>query len=298
MQRSVGIVELLLFSALALMWGSAFLLIKLALGSFLPIDIVFWRLLSAAVVLGILCIRSRRHLPRQPKVWGMIAALGAVANSLPFFLVSWSETLVDSSFAALVIASVPLWTAALIPLFVPEEHMTRQRLTGIGIGFLGVILLTGGLSGTDLTAHLLPKLCLLAAALSYAIGVILIRRLHAVPAEVTSFGMNLTAWLAIAPAALISGAPFSHVPSLSAGAAVAALGLFSSATASMVLVILIQRVGAARASVTNYLVPMVAALLGVMFLEEELAPELLIGLSLILLGVWISSRREKVPATT
>ena len=297
MQRPVGVIDLALIAALALMWGSAFLLIKLALPVFLPIDIVFWRLLVASLALAILCVFSGQPLPRRPSQWLMIAALGAIANGLPFFLVSWSETRMDSGFSAMMIASVPLWTAALIPLFVPEEHLTRRRVTGIVIGFLGVALLTGGLSASSWHADLLAKACLLIAAFSYAAGVIIIRRLWAVPALATAMGMNVTAWLSVVPAALLLGEPLKFPTDWPATLAVGGLGLFSSAAASLVLVLLIGRIGAARASVTNYLVPLVAALLGALVLDERMGPENLAGLALILVGVGISTRQPRAGTT-
>lgn len=295
MQRPIGITEITCFASLALMWGGAFLLIKLALPDFQPVDIVFWRLLVASLLLGLNCFWTGSRLPRNPKTWLMIASLGVIANGIPFSLVAWAETQVASGFAAMLVASVPLWTAALIPLFVPQEELTRRRLTGILIGFAGVALLTGGLSAADWSAHMLPKAALLTAALCYAICVIIIRRLPPVPAPVTAFGMNLTGWASVAPVAFLFGHPFAGPVHWQTGLAVGGLGLFSSAGASLLLVVLITRVGAARASLTNYLVPVVAATLGALVLSEKLGVENLAGLSLVLAGVWVSTRQPKAP---
>lgn len=290
--RDMGLFDIFLFAALGLMWGSAFLFIKLALDAFAPFDIVFWRLTIASIVLGAVYMMSAQPLPRSLRPWLVVAALGLVGNALPFSLVSWAQLEVPSSLAAILISASPIATAFLVPLCVKEEVITRRRALGIGIGFVGVIVLMGGLTLAALTYNLLPKLALLGAATGYAAGGIIIRLARDIRPEFIAFGMNLMGMLMIAPVAFLTGDPLGRMPDWQSGGAVLALGLFPSALASVFLILLTNRVGAATAATTNYLVPLVGATLGILVFGEPLGPNIFAGLTLILFGIWLSARRR------
>ncbi len=173
---------------LAAIWGSSFMFIKVAVEELTPGEVVFWRVLVGAVVLlpfagAVLGWRRLRTLLRQyARPLFVVAVFNA---SIPFWLLAWSEQRLDSGLAAVLQASMPLFTALLALRFAHGQRVTGVRLIGVMIGFLGVVLLVGAQPSGDVLsalAVLLTALCYAASAL-YAGA-----RLSTAPSMLTSFG--------------------------------------------------------------------------------------------------------------
>ncbi len=287
----------LLLGALVVLFGSAFILIKIAVESLPPLILVAIRLSVAALALGAGVLLTGRRLPRLiapsgrglcPE-WRLFGLLAVTGNILPFALISWGSQAIDSSLAGILMAIMPLSTMALAALFVPGEHITSRRLGGFVLGFVGIIVLFGpsalGLAGSSSIPH---QLAMIAAALCYAVSAVLMKRLGPHHPVVAGTAIHLCAVALIIPIALWSDWPLSLMPSSLSLLCAVLLGLFSSAMATLLLLALVRRAGPTFASQINYLIPLWAVAMGYVFLNEVPGFEALLALILILSGIGLS----------
>jgi len=157
--------NLSLLLALSAIWGSSFLFIKLGVDELEPAVVAFGRLLvGVAILLPIAAARGGLGLLR-PHL-RTVAVLGALNNALPFWLLGFAETRIDSGLAAVIQAAAPIFTVVLAIRLDPTQRATGARLAGIGVGFVGVALLVGMQSG----GQVVGALAVLGAALCYAVS--------------------------------------------------------------------------------------------------------------------------------
>jgi drug/metabolite transporter (DMT)-like permease len=281
---------------LAAIWGSSFMFIKVAVEELTPGEVVFWRVFVGAVVLlpfagAVLGWGRLRTLLRQ-YAWPLFVV--AVFNaSIPFWLLAWSEQRLDSGLAAVLQASMPLFTALLALRFAHGQRVTGVRLIGVMIGFLGVVLLVGAQPSGDVLsalAVLLTALCYAASAL-YAGA-----RLSTAPSMLTSFGTLAIATVTTAPLG-IAQLP-GEAPSWKVIGSVVALGAVGLSVAYLLYFALISGPGASYAALVTYLVPGMALLYGAIFLDEEITASAIGGLGLILAGVALGTGTLRLPRRT
>jgi len=278
-----------LLLALTILWGSAFLLTKIAVGSIPPHLVVVGRLAIAAAILVPLALVVSRGLGSGKRLWLFLVMIALFGNALPFSLISWGQQFIDSGLAGILMAVMPLATLSLSHFLVPGERLTPYRAGGFLLGFLGVVVLMGpeALTGlADGSGQLLPMLAVLGGAVCYAVSSILARLRPSSDALSSAAATTLLATLMILPFVVgPASPPVAEVPSLSSVTAVACLGIFSTALAAILYFRLIRSAGPAFVSQLNYLIPLWAVVMGVVFLGES--PELrdLGALTLILGGI-------------
>jgi drug/metabolite transporter (DMT)-like permease len=277
----------LAFAAMSVIWGVPYLFIKIAVDGGVPPAAVAWtRVTLAAAVLLVLAWRAGTLPSLRGRVRWLVAY--AVAEiSIPFPLIALGEQHVASSLAAILIASVPLIIALLALRFDPSERATGVRLFGLLLGFGGVIVLMGiDVSGNS--GELLGALCILGAAVGYAIGPLVLKhRLVDLDPRATMGASLAIASLILAPAAALT-AP-SETPTGGAIASIVVLGLLCTAIAFVIFNVLIADAGPGRALVITYVNPLVAVALGVTLLDEHPGAGAVAGLLLILAGSWLST---------
>ncbi len=284
-----------LFGGMSLIWGIPYLFIKLAVDGGVPPALVAWgRVAIAAVVL--LPIAWRLGALRGMRArWRAAAAFGVVEIVVPFPLIAAGEQRINSSLAAILIATVPLAVALLAIRFDPDERVSGARLVGLVVGLVGVAVLLG-IDVAGRAGELLGALMILVAALGYAIGPFIVKRwlsgVHSLGPVTVALCVSA---IALAPLAILS-AP-DAAPTAGAIGSVVILGLVCSAAAFVVFFALIAEVGPGRATVITYVNPVIALLLGVMLIGETVGVATLAGLGLILAGSWLATRRERVIAT-
>lgn len=277
--------DYLLLLLLAAAWGSSFFLIKIAVAAIPPMTVAAGRIaIGAAVLLALLRARGA-GLPRRPRAWLKLTAMGAIGIVGPFALIGWGETRIDSGLAAILIALVPFATILLAHLFVPEEPLSAGKLAGLALGFLGVVLLIGPSALRGLGGDLLGQLAIVAAALGYAVTAIVARRPPHLAPEVAAAGMLAAATVIAVPAAALIDRPWTLAPGAVPLAAVGVLGLVSTAGGYILFFRIIARAGAGFASFNNYLVPLMGVFWGAVLLDERIEPRALLTLALILAGV-------------
>jgi drug/metabolite transporter (DMT)-like permease len=274
-----------LFAAMSVAWGVPYLFIKIAVDDGLSPGFVAWsRVALGALVLLPVALRSGalRGLPLR---W--LVAFAITEISIPFPLIGFGETRVSSSFAAILIASLPLMITFLALRFDRSERPTRARLFGMLVGLSGVAALVGiDLGGTG--SELIGAGAILVATMGYACGPLIVKRQLS---DADPLG-PVTAAMAFAAIILV---PFgigdfpSQTPSGDAIFAVVVLGLVCSATAFLLFFRLIAEVGPSRATVITYVNPVVALALGVAVLGESITAGAVAGLLLILAGSWLAT---------
>ncbi len=273
--------------ALGAIWGSSFLAAKLALEGLQPLTLAAARVTLGGLVLLLAVRIAGRTLPTGTRCWAAVLGFSVFSHALPFFLLNWAQQTVASSFAGVSMAAVPLFVLPLALMLVPGERFGWLKLTGLVLGFLGVVILIGPaevLSGPDAA---LPRLACVAASLCYALGGITTRL--APPMDQIGYSaaaLTVAAILTIPGALLLEGVP--AMPDAGALTATLYLAVGPTAIAALILVRTIVSAGPTFLSLVNYMVPVWAILLGAIVLSEPLPGSFLIAGVLILIGVALS----------
>jgi drug/metabolite transporter (DMT)-like permease len=276
---------------LASVWGASYLFIKVAVeGGLEPAPLMCARAaIAAAILLGYLVrtLGRARALGELRASWRQWAVLGVIGNAVPFWLVAWGETHVDSGIAAVAQSTVPLFTVLLGLRFLPHEPLTRGRLLGLGLGLAGVAVLTGGQPEGGWWA-VAGTLAVVLSSVAYACGgVVGQRSVSGTPGPVLATGAMIGAAVALLPLAVVQ-AP-SRTPDGDALLSLLALAVLGTAFAQLVMYRLINLFGARRMSLVTYLMPAFALVYGALILDEPITAAVLAGLALILAGVALGS---------
>jgi drug/metabolite transporter (DMT)-like permease len=277
----------MVFAALGIVWGLPYFFIKLAIVGLSPVAIAWGRIVLAALIL--LPIAWQRGALRAVVDHKLpVCAFAVVEFVIPFSAIALGERWISSSLAGILIATVPLTIAPLSHFFGLHERLGAWRLTGLLLGFFGVVILLGfgtvsGVAGWAGVG------CMLLAVLGYSIGPLIIQRYLG---SVDPFG-PLAASLLVASIVLLPAAVFAlprQVPPPLVLWSLGILGAVCTALGMLLWFYLIGHAGAARASVITYINPVVATLLGVSLLHEHLGVAGYIAFALILLGSWLATR--------
>lgn len=285
--RSNSALDWVLLLGVALMWGASFLFIKFGVHDFAPTTVAWLRLLFGAATLALL--PGARAKLRHRKDWGLVAVLGLTWMAVPFLLFSVAEQTIDSALAGMINGAAPPFTVIIAALWL-RNRPTPLATVGLLIGFLGVV--TVSLPSITGSAGLLGLGLVLLATVFYGVAFNLSEPLEERNgALAVIWRAQLVALVATTPSGLI-GLQYS-TPTWTGFASLVALGVVSTGIAFACFVILVGRVGATRASVATYLVPVVAVVLGALVARESIHPFSLVGIVLVLLGAVLTSLRGK-----
>ena len=263
---------------LALIWGASFMLIKIADRQLAPATLIFGRIGLAAAALAVVAPKGTVSALRTNARW--LVVVGLVNTAIPFWLLSWGETRIDSGLASILQASVPIFNALIAFVAFREVRVTGARLVGVAVGFVGVALLVGA----QPEGKIIGALAVVGMAACYALGGLLTRRhLTGVRPPVVAAGSTLIAAIALVPAGVVQ-AP-SELPGWKAIGSVVFLGLVGTALAYLIFFTLIASAGAHYVALVTYLVPPLALAYGAIFLGERFGASAFGGLALILGGV-------------
>lgn len=275
-----------LLSAIALIWGSSFLFMAIGLESLRPGVITLARVGLGALALA-LVPRARRRVERDdlPR----IALLGVVWIGIPLSLFPIAQQWIDSAVAGMINGAMPIATAVWSTMLM-RTLPGRRQLAGIAIGFLGIVAIflpeLRGSSASALGAGLVG-LAVVLYGLAANLAVPLQQRYGSLPVLLRA---QLAALVVIVPLGLVQlpGSSFAWGPVL----AMLPLGILGTGLAFVLMATLVGRVGGTRGSVAIYFVPIVAVVLGVVVRGERIAAVAVMGTALVLLGAWLTSRRE------
>lgn len=266
--------------------------------------------IGALTLMLILLLGGEKSKPLQSKrsFWHCLPdfiLIGLLEATIPCLLVAWAQHQLPSSVTAILIGTVPLFATIMEGLFVQGHTISGIKITGIILGFFGVVVLAGkGFFDSSLFAWtasslpLLPVLAVLGAALCFSITMLLIKiRLgpHLGPIHAAQ-GILLGAAVTALPLMIVLTKPWamtSFHPLPSACLAIVLLGIFCGGIVYILYVRLINRAGPSFASTCNYLVPPIGAFIGIVFSGEKLTSNIMVALVLILVALWFSSGKKQ-----
>ena len=284
----------LLIGILSILWGGAFFLIEVGLRSYPPITLVFMRLVLAVPPMWIAMRLMGQRLPSEPRVWGLLAVVGALNCALPFILFFWGQQYLDSGYASILNATTPLWGVITAHFLTSDEKATPARILGVLIGMAGIVVMVGPEAMKGLSNNLLAQIACIISTIFYSFAAIYGRRLsqtELTPMAVAT-GQTMMAALMMVPVVVLVDQPWTMAaPRLDSTLAGLTLALFSTALAYTLYFRLIDRSGASNAQLVAFLMPILAVILGIAFLGESLSGGQIVGAALIAIGLAILDGR-------
>lgn len=288
---STSRLDWLLFIALGGMWGSSYLFIKFGVDEGLtPFTLIAMRLGIGLILLVAVVALARERLPRDGRIYGHLVVMSLVNIVIPFFLITSAEKTVDSALASIINATVPLFAIVIAAFVLQDEPLTVNRLVGLAVGFVGVVILTRGSLGSG--GDLVGQLALLGSALSYGAGAVYARRnMRGIRPMIPALFQVGFAFVISAALALVLEHPLALTITPKAWFSVVWLGILGSGLAYLVSFRLLARWGATRTSMVAYLLPVVGITLGVSLGDETIGLAVIVGTLLVVGGVALANSR-------
>ena len=278
--------NLLLLLILGTIWGSSYLFIKVAVVEIPVMTLITGRLLLAAIILWILHWVLGQSMQHSKSLWKTYAVMGILSGALPYSLIAWGERYIPSSLAALLQATMPIFTVILAIFLSDDGRMTWTRVIGIVVGFVGVGILVAPDILHGMQANLLGQLAIVLSSASYAGAAIFARkRLRGQPPLASTTGQMTMGAILTLPLSLLIDRPFHLSPSLPAVASWLSLTVLGTVIAYIIYYALIERTSATFVSTVTYVIPVNGLVLGALVLGEPLTLVLAASSVLILFGV-------------
>jgi drug/metabolite transporter (DMT)-like permease len=277
---------------LAAVWGGSFFFGEVALREVPPLTITLHRVVWAVPILAVIVFFKRIAVPRSPRVWGAYLVMGALNNAIPFSLIFWGQTQIESGLASILNATTAMFAAVVAGLLLADEPVTAKKIVGAVLGIAGVAFIMGPSALTEFNPSNLAQLAILGATLSYAFaGVWGKTALTGQPPLMNALGMLVGSTLLMIPIVLVFDGPPNF--ELSAGVWGALLGMaaLSTALAYVLYFAILVRAGTANLLLVTLLIPPFAIGLGVLFLGEQMGSEAWIGFAIIAFGFAVTDGR-------
>lgn len=277
---------------LSLIWGGSFLGFALALRELPVFTLVAHRVFWGAVCLWVIVLWRRIPLPDTAIQWGLLVGMGILNNAIPFTLIAWAQTNIESGLASILNGTTAIFAVLLAAFFFADERLGLRKLIGVGIAFLGVCIAIGleALQSFDLRS--LSQLAILGSSVSYAIAAVWGRKflggLHPIMAAT---GMVTCSSIIMIIIAFINDGPPQMALSATTWAAVLFLGGPATGMAYLLYYRVLRLGGSGNLSLVTLIVPPIAVVLGAVFLAETLPIEAYLGFVLIALGMVIIDGR-------
>ncbi|AJD54058.1 Permease of the drug/metabolite transporter (DMT) superfamily [Thalassospira xiamenensis M-5 = DSM 17429] len=279
--------EIGLLTLLALLWGSSYLFIRIALTDIPPITLIAIRVGIASLFLLVVMFCRSERFPRDGKVIGTLL-IQSVFNSLgAWTILAWGQQHVESGLASVLNSTSPVFVFLITTLLTRHERVDRFRLAGACLGVAGVVLIVGPGVIIGLGQHVGGQLAVLAGAILYAGAAIYGKRFSTLPATVTAAATMIWASTFLIPASLVLDRPWNLTPSTSAILATLALSVFCTAIALLIYFRLLRTLGSMGVASQSYLRAGIGVVLGSLLLGETISSPVLAGILCTLVGVAI-----------
>ena len=283
--KTTPIVELALFCLLALLWGSSYLLIKVAVATIAPVTLIAARVTIAAVFLLVVVGWTGERLPRDGRTWLRLFVQSIFNSTGAWTVLAWGQQHVDSGLASVLNSTSPIFVFLITLLVTRHEATGGLRLLGACLGVLGVTL-TVGIDALDgLGRQVAAQVAVMLGAVLYACAAIYGRRLSHLPPTVAAAGTMIWATLCLVPLSLALEQPWTLRPSAPSLAAALVLAVLCTGVALLVYFRLVRTLGSTGVASQSYLRAGVGVLLGVVVLGERITPLIGLGLAASILGV-------------
>ena len=283
----------LVFLLLGAIWSSSFMWIKIAVQEIGPVTLVAFRVLFG-LLFGVVVIYIQRiRWPRTLKEWTPLLILSIANIAIPFFLISWGEQAIDSAVASILNATTPLFTILVAHFLLQDDKMTAPKVLGLLMGFAGVVILMSKDIGTSL-GSVLGQFAIVLASAFYAGGAVYARRTtQDLPGIMRSAGPLLPATVVMWLMMFAVESPVKFPQLGITWIALLFLGVLGSGLAFVMSYYLLHETGPTRTSMVTYLFPLGGVILGVLFLNEELSWQLVVGAVLIVLSLVVANMQSQ-----
>ncbi|SEO37174.1 DMT family transporter [Paenibacillus sp. OV219] len=280
---------------LSLIWGGSFYFIKMLLHDFGPWSIAFLRSGFGLLVVVVIMTVFKKPFGFRTIPWIAMFIMALINTAVPWTLIGFSEQRLTSSLASILNATTPVWTIVVGIAFFGNKS-NRMQWIGLAIATIGVIILLGIRPGTLLSFDGMGLIGMLSATLAYAVGSQLSKRL-----SLRGLTMYQITYGTLLSSTAVSGIfAFStesitwvHLTSADNVPMILSLGMLGSGFAYILFYYMVEKGSAEFASMVTYLVPCTALIWGSTLLGEPIKWNMLIGLVIILGGVFIASRKPR-----
>lgn len=280
-------VELGLLGVLAMLWGSSYLFMKIAVMEIPPLTLIAARVSIAALFLVVVLGITRDSLPRDAETWrGLL--IQSLLNSIgAWTLLAWGQQFVDASLTSVLNSTSPVFVFIFTALITRHERVGWVKLSGALLGIAGVSLIVGVDALAGLGQQVAGQLAALASAALYGAAAIYGRRFTGISAVATAAGTMIWSAVLLVPVSLVVDQPWHLSPSTSALGAALALGLLCTGIAMVLYFRLVQSLGSMGTASQAYLRAGFGVMLGVVFLGETISLMVAAGVALAVLGVML-----------
>ena len=283
--RTMGTTEWILIFILSMIWGGSFFFVGVAVKEITPFTIVWARVGLAAIVLLAFVHLKGERMPGSLRLWAAFLVMGGLNNAIPFSLIVWGQTHIDSSMASILNAMTPIFSVILAHFLTREEVLTANRLGGVLLGWIGVSVLIGLESLKGLGVEVMGQFAVIGATLSYALAAIYGRRFKGLDPMVVSAGMLCGSTVMITPLALLLDRPWELSPSLMTIGALLGLAVICTSLAYIIYFRVLATAGPTNVLLVTFLIPVSAIILGVFVLGERPGCNVFAGMALIFTGL-------------
>ncbi len=281
----MGFQEWGLIIILSILWGGSFFFVGVAVKELPSLTIVLCRVALACIILLAVVYLKGERMPSSLAVWGGFIVMGALNNLIPFSLIVWGQTHIESGLASILNGTTPIFSVVLAHFLTKEERLTTNRISGVLLGWVGVIVLIGISSLRSFGIEVFGQIAVLGAAFSYACAAIYGRRFKGFSPLVIATGMLCGSTLMMTPMALFIDQPWNLSPGIFTITAIFGLAAISTSLAYIIYFKVLCTAGPTNLLLVTFLIPLSAILLGVLFLEERLEWNAFMGMGLIFAGL-------------
>lgn len=285
MTGSNRLTEYALLGLLALLWGSSYTLMKVAVTEIPPLTLIASRVVIAGSLLYVVVRIQGEQFPKNFNVRMQLLVQSFFNSFGAWTVLAWGQQHIDSSMAAVLNSTSPLFVVLITLLFLKDQSIPARKVAGVVFGLIGVVLIIGVDVLQGLGTQVFGQLAVLGGAAMYASAALYGKRFHSLPASVTAAATILWAVVFMVPAAVVVDKPWTLTPSMAAVLAVIGMSVFSTALALLIYFRLLKTLGSIGTTSQAYLRAGVGVLLGVILLGEQITLIVAIGLAFALMGV-------------
>lgn len=282
------------YIVICLLWGSSWAAVKLGLESVPPLLSLTIRFTMGSIILGVIAIFQKQIVSKDRRFWKIIGVLCVTSFTMPFVLIYWAQIQMSSGLASVLFATFPFWVAILSHFFLANENISLIQILGLIFGFIGIILVFyNGCIGVSTNA-LIGMIEIIIAAVIQASGLIVLRKYTI---NMNPVALNL--WpmlLSIVPLFIgsiitedYSTAHFDQKTVLS----LTYLSIFCTVTTFVIYFWLVKHVEAVILSLSAFITPVIAVIVGVLFMNESFTTTSYIGSLLVLIGVVVVTTGDR-----
>lgn len=283
-----------LLVTLSALWGGSFFFNAIAVEALPPLTVVTIRVLLGAFFLYAVVRATGKDIPPDPRIWFAFLIMGLLNNVIPFSLIAWGQSHIESGLASILNATTPFFTVLVAHVMTRDERMTPARIIGVVVGFAGVTIMIGVDALAATGGGIAAQVAILIAALSYALSAVYARRFsrRGLAPLAAATGQIAAAAAIMVPLSLVIDRPWQlPAPALPVVGALVGLAALSTCLAYIIYYRILATAGAVNLMLVTFLIPVTAILLGAFVLGERLSVHQFVGMAAIGIGLAIMDGR-------